>query len=330
MRNLLLAFLVTLPLAAAAQTEPQPAPSAECSAILARPFDGGLDPRIPDDCDSPAYYYGIGRDKDFAAARACAFIERFKHVDKDGSLFTGPGILSLVFANGEGTPRDLDLARRFVCENKEATAAEIEARLRVLDKIAADPQHAPHFSLCSTSSSGTTWGWCTTIQLRLSDAKRYNDMVGVVDKLDPKGQEAFKSLQAAEAAFETLRCDKEVDQNGQSRWAWQLQEQDRVRASFVADLKLFTKPDLTEPATFPIVDAAVERDYAKLVANGASLFRNTTITVAGVQQTQAAWLKYRDAWRTFEAQVNPTLSSDLVATQISRERLYHLHKLASQ
>jgi hypothetical protein len=342
--SLLLALLLALPLSAAAQADQQEPPPAACAAILAKPFDGGLDPRVQPDCDSTAYYFGIGRDKDYAAARACAFIERFHHVDKDGSIFTGPGILSMIYANGEGTPRDLDLARRFVCENKEAAPSEIETRLQLLDKIATAlqpppppqpgqfpppprPQPPAHFSLCATSSTGTSWGWCTTLQVRINDAKRYDDMVKIVDGLTPQGVEAFKTLQTAEATFETVRSDKEVDQTGAARAAWVLQEQDRVRAQFVSDLKLFSTPTFSEPATLAAVEALVDKDYASLRVNGATIFRGTTITVAGVDQTQIAWRKYREAWRAYEGVVNPTVSSDDVATQLGRERLTQLHKL---
>ena len=64
MRTSLLPLLLALPLSAAAQAVQQEPPPAACAAILAKPFDGGLDPRIEPDCDSTAYYYGLGRDKD--------------------------------------------------------------------------------------------------------------------------------------------------------------------------------------------------------------------------------------------------------------------------
>jgi len=344
--SLLLPWLLALPFSAAAQAVQQEPPPAACAAILAKPFDGGLDPRIEPDCDSTAYYYGIGREKDYAMARSCALIERIDHVDKDGSLFTGAGILSMVFANGEGTPRDLDLARRFVCENKEAATAETEARLQLLDKIAAAlqppppplpgqfpppprPQPPPHFSLCATTSTGLSWGWCTALTVRQNDAKRYDEMVKIVNGLTPQGVEAFKTLQTAEGAFEAVRSDKEVDQTGAARGAWILQEQDRVRAQFVSDLKLFSTPDFSEPVTLAVVDAVLDKAYNNLRANGADVFRGTTITVAGVDETQIAWRKYRDAWRAYESVVNPKVSGDAVATQLSRERLTQIHKLSN-
>lgn len=330
MKNLLLAAaaLLALPLVSVAQTDvAASAPPPECAGPLSKPFDGGLDPRIQPDCDSTAFYFGIGRAKDPAAARSCALIERIQHVDKDGSLYTGPGVLSLVYANGDGVPRDLDVARRFVCENKQASEAEIQARLKIIDKIAANPTSPPKFDLCTTATTGQTYGWCAAVLLRVHDARRYDTLVAYVDKLTPEGQEAFKKLQTAEGEFETARLKNEVDQSGLTGWARQLQEEDKVRGEFVNDFLTFAKPDYAQPTTAAVVDGMITKNYNTLSTQGESILRGTTITVAGIQETQAAWVKYRDAWRAFEAVVNPQLSGDAVVTQIERERLFHLRRL---
>jgi hypothetical protein len=324
------AMMLALPLCADAQAVQQEVapPPAACLAVLAKPFDGGLDPRIEPDCDSVSFYFGIGRDKDYAAAKSCALIERINHVEaKDGSPFPGAGVLSMIYANGDGAPRDFDLAKRFVCENKEAPTSETAARLALLDNIAKTPQTAGRFSLCSVATTSQTLGWCAALQLRVADGKRYDELVRMVDKLPPAGVEAFKKLQTAEADYETARSQKEIDLTGAARGVWVLQEQDRVRAQFVNDLKLFSTPGYSQPVTLAVVEAAVNKDYASVRVNGAKIFLGTTITVAGVDETQAAWLKYREAWRTYEGVVNPSVSSDAVATQISRERLTQLRKL---
>lgn len=328
---LLTSVMLALPLCVAAQAVQQevaPPPPA-CIAALSKPFDGGLDPRIEPDCDSVAFYFGIGRDRDYEAAKSCALIERINHVEaKDGSPFPGAGILSMVYANGDGTPRDIDLAKRFVCENKEAATSETAARLQLLDNIAKTPQTAGRYTLCAVATTTQTLGWCAALQLRVADGKRYDELVKIVDKLSPAGVEAFKKLQAAEADYETARSQKEIDLTGTARGVWVLQEQDRVRAQFVSDLKLFSTPNYSQPVTLATVDALVNKDYASVRLNGARIFTGTTLTVAGVDETQAAWVKYRDAWRAYEGVVNPALSSDAVATQIERERLTQLHKLS--
>jgi hypothetical protein len=325
--NWLLFLLLSLPLSASAQAvAPEPPPGA-CGDVLAKHVDDNLNPMIEADCDSTAYYFGIGRDKDYSLARSCAYLERFKHVDQDGSLFTGPGILAMVFANGDGTPRDLDLARRFTCEIKEAAPEETLARLAVLDRMAATPKNAGHFDLCSTSKSGVTQNWCASIELRLKDARRYDELVKMVDGLTPQQQESFKVLQTAEQGYEAEHAEKEIDLTGTAAAALTLQERNRIRALFVSDFALFAKKDFAEPVSLGVIQTHIDDDLASIQKIGPRVFRNTTLTVSGVQDTQAAWVKYVAAWRAYEAAVNPGVSGDAVETQLGRERLFHLHRL---
>jgi uncharacterized protein YecT (DUF1311 family) len=329
MKKLLsLALLFSAPLSLEAQT-PSPAPGPSCVEILARPFTPGLDPRVEDNCDATALYYGIGREKDYAAARACAQIERYKHLDTDGNIFAGPGVLSMLYANGEGGPRDVELARRFVCENKGAAPAEIVARLRVLDRIAANPLTPPRLDLCATATTGPAEGWCAAVQVRLRDAKRYDELVVIFNALTPQQQEAFKALQTAEIAFEDLRGVKEIDQTGTARAAFTLAEQDRLRAQFVSDLKLFASPAFKQPVTLAVAEAKMQSDLATLRLGAPKLFVNTTLTLEGVEETQRAWLKLRESWRSYGGAAYPTVGSDAIATQITRERLYQLRKLST-
>jgi hypothetical protein len=329
MKKLLaLAVLLSAPMVVEAQTPPPAGtPVLTCAEILARPFTPGLDPRYEDSCDATAYYYGIGREKDYGAARACAQLERYKHLDKDGDIFAGPGVLSMLYANGEGGARDVETARRFVCENKGATPEEIQARLKVLDRIAANALNPPRLDLCATATSGPAEGWCAAVQVRLRDAKRYAELVAIFNGLTPPQQEAFKALQTAEIAFEELRGVKEIDQTGTARGAFTLAEQDRLRALFVSDLKLFGSGTFKQTVALPVAEAKMQSDLATIRAGAPKLFVNTTLTMEGVDETQKAWLKLRESWRAYGGQVYPTVGGDDIATQITRERLYQLKKL---
>jgi hypothetical protein len=56
-------------------------------------------------------------------------------------------------------------------------------------------------------------------------------------------------------------------------------------------------------------------------------FTGTTITAAGINETQAAYLKLRNEWRAYAAIAYPTVPAETIVTQLARERLYQLHKL---
>src|ERR1700686_1514942 len=60
-------------------------------------------------CDSEALYYGFGRAPDPSAALECAYYERAHPDPTRGDPFAGPGVLAMLYANGQGVRRDYDL-----------------------------------------------------------------------------------------------------------------------------------------------------------------------------------------------------------------------------
>ena len=85
-----------------------------------------------DACASYKPYYGIGGPVDFASARACAIAERNKiNFDRNGNVdpdtpgadirgeISGVIVLTMLYANGDGVPRNPALAQRFACEAME-------------------------------------------------------------------------------------------------------------------------------------------------------------------------------------------------------------------
>ena len=62
-------------------------------------------------------------------ALQCGWYER-AHLDPSvGNMFEGPGILAMLYANGQGVPRNYDLAIRFACEGDWTAEAEQELRI---------------------------------------------------------------------------------------------------------------------------------------------------------------------------------------------------------
>jgi TPR repeat protein len=75
--------------------------------------------------ESYKYYYGIGVPVDFVKARYLAFIEMAMHPDGAGE-FEGPSVLLMLYANGFGVKRDLDISIRLACANVGGAGAEVE------------------------------------------------------------------------------------------------------------------------------------------------------------------------------------------------------------
>ena len=111
---------------------PASAPSSEqvCTQALAQPLkaqppSGPLAARDLPNCDALALYYGFNGKPNYPAALQCAYYQRAHANPQVGDPFAGPGILSMLYANGQGVDLDLDLAVRFTCENPWAAQAEI-------------------------------------------------------------------------------------------------------------------------------------------------------------------------------------------------------------
>ena len=214
----------------------QPEPIAQSSGPLATD-------RLAD-CDESDLYYGFGKASDYAGALECGWFQRAHPQSKVGNMFYGPGVLTMLYANGKGVPRNLDLAIRFACENSWASEAEMAYRIGHLESLRDSPARADTFDLCDDITSGLSDGICTSIQTQRADGIRNERIAAVVKTLPNTAKRLFASLQAAESAFEDARVQNEVDLSGTSRAAFQLEEEAILRDQFLINLQRFGRGDI--------------------------------------------------------------------------------------
>lgn len=328
-----LLLLITLS-TANAQMEKQGASKTTCDAILAKPFNITADPAINPDCDSTSYYFGIGRPRDFIAARKCAYVEHAYPKLSQANMFYGPGILSMLYANGQGVPPDFSLATRFTCEVNWASPAELEARLAILKHD--DATHKVHtLDLCQTAASGLSEGTCASIETRLHEVRRLETLHIFSDTLPPPALHAFRTLQAAEDAFDDLRSSNEVDLSGTGRAAFELMERDKLREQFLINLKRFNAKTIDSPVPLATADRELNASFDNLKhhlpPSGQQASANTspdgTINFDGIQKTQQAWLTLRKAWIDFATASHATATPDQVAAIITMQRVHQLQSL---
>jgi len=334
-RVLLVAFAFALSTDSIAQTtsdDPQSEADATCKAVLAKsppaPADTGT---FKPGCDSSAYYFGIGRPKDFVAARQCAYAER-AHPDKTSSnIFAGPGVLSMIYANGEGTARNTTLARRFVCEGWSAPA-EMHIRLDLLDQIDKSSK-PPHFDLCDTATSGLSEGWCQSIDSKLARVERDRKIKQFTSNLSPTSQSAFAALQMAERAYEDTRARNEVDLSGTGRAAFEWQEVDDIADEFLANLRSLQQPPPSSHVDPKAADDQLNSAYAlvrkKLPSRAPEPFGENygTIDFDGVQKTERIWLQLRDRWMDFIRIAYPSYPTDTFLSHLTEQRTKQLRSL---
>jgi uncharacterized protein YecT (DUF1311 family) len=331
----ILGLLVLITIGTAnAQTEKQGASKATCDAVLATPLTPAVDPAFTPDCDSTSYYFGIGHPRDFVAARKCAFVERAHPRPQIGDMFYGSGILSMLYANGQGVPPDFSLATRFTCEENWASPAELEGRLAILKHDEATNKVHP-FDLCQTATSGLSEGTCTSIETRLHEVHRLETLRVFSDTLPPPALHAFRTLQAAEDAFDDLRSSNEVDLSGTGRAAFELMERDKLREQFLINLKRFNAKTIDSPVPLATADRELNSSFDNLKHHlppsdqQASAFSSPdgTINFDGVQKTQRAWLTLRNAWVAFATASHATATPDQVAAIITMQRVHQLQSL---
>jgi hypothetical protein len=102
-----------------------------------------------DGCDSERLYYGKRSPKSLRQARHCAFIEREGY---DLPTVSGSAVLMMLYANGLGVERSIELAQLFNCE-VGGSAREIQARRRQLEAF-AKAEGPPEFDVCDGATGG--------------------------------------------------------------------------------------------------------------------------------------------------------------------------------
>lgn len=283
-------------------------------------------------CHAKVLYYGFDPPPDPAAALQCAWYERAHPQPQSGNPFYGPGVLTMLYANGKGVPRDYNLAIRFVCENRWLSINEIEAMTGDLEDRRDAHATASDFDICKDGFSGLMMGACEGVRQGFADARRGKELADITATWSPAMKDAFQALQAAEDAFEDARTGHEVDLSGTGRAAFALEEQGRLRDQFLINLRRFA----TGQARGASADerAALDREldalYQRIEQAPAILWQfSGTIKPQGIRDSEQAWLKLRAAWIQFGQVAYPSLGADAVDAQITRPRLRQLRSLLS-
>jgi len=288
------------------------------SAPLTVPENGG-DLRK---CDSTALYYGFDRPPDWKAALECAYYQRAHPHPNQADPFAGPGVLTMLYANGLGVPRNYDLAIRFACENTWAAEAEMQGRIAHLEKLRDGHADAKDFDLCDDATSGLMAGECEWVQQQFLNARRRKEMDAISVNWPPPIKQAFKSLEAAEEAFVQASGYHEVDLSGSARAAFSLEEQGRLRDQFLATIQRFAAGQAT--SDYQNADRSLNDAYQRIQQAPDSFWQWGTVKPSGIRDTERLWIQLRDAWVEFARQAFPRLSADAVRTEITRQRTAQL------
>jgi hypothetical protein len=273
-------------------------------------------------CNAEQAYYGYGKAPDPAAALSCALYQREHPKETAGGVFSGAGILAMLYANGVAVPRDENQAIRFACELKWAAPAEMESRIGHLEKLSATGPATKNFDLCDDATSGVMMGVCEAVQQSFADAKRKQDLDSIMAAWPESVKQAFPALQMAEDRFVEARSRYEVDHSGTGHAAFELEEQGRLRDQFLINLRRFGSGDIPPAAG---LDQQLESAYRNAIGLPAA----GTITSDGIQKTEAAWTSLRDQWLEFARVAYPGFSPERIQAQLNRLRIHQLESLSA-
>ena len=124
--------------------------------------------RIPlKNCGTKNAYYGIGEPVDYEKARKCAFLERQRDPDL---LFGSNTVLMMLYANGYGVKKDLDLAIRIAGCDVPGSRAEHKRRIAHLNKLKQKSEAKP-FDFCDDITGGMMQGLCSIHAAEVRESK---------------------------------------------------------------------------------------------------------------------------------------------------------------
>jgi uncharacterized protein YecT (DUF1311 family) len=265
-------------------------------------------PARTEPCDSTGFYYGIDKPVDYTQARRCAFAE------------PDLGVLAMLYANGRGVARDYGLARKAVCDDRDAAPAETEGRLKHLARMERDAkEQAAGLDVCDDATSGMMTGWCASIAAKRKASQRDARLATLAANWPSSHQAAFAALRQVQDAFVDAR-DGEVDKTGSARASLMIAEEEAGRDAFVA---LVARAEAGRvgagtPAQAKASDERMNATWTRLKATRDT--DATTVTMKDILAAQRAWLKYRDAWVRFAALRYPALPAPTWVALLTDDR----------
>src|SRR5947209_1814632 len=265
------------------------------------------------DCVSEDLYFGFGRPADPVAARKCAYVEMDRGETR---AFSGKTILTMVYANGKGATRNLDLATRLACEMNGAPD-DLAGTIRQLARYKQGHWTGNNFNICDHSAARSMYEQCAILDEKFDSLERHNKLQEITSRWSAADQKAFQSLQQAAEMFFQLHAGKERDLTATVL----VHEQAFMERQFIEMLETLERGELPSfsPDEARKAEAEMNAAYSSVV-NG-STKQWGTVTVEGIQQAQQAWLPYRDAWVQFGRNKYPKVSADSWKAWITQQRI---------
>lgn len=271
-------------------------------------------------CDSANLYYGFDIEPEPIKARHCAYLEfENEKIDrKDENVFGGSAILMMIYANGNGVKKNIDVAIKFACKVNGAQA-EIDERIKHLQDLKRS-KGGKRFDICDDITSGYMQGHCAERQQRFVKAKLKRSLEGILAKWSEIDKQSFAALKQSFGKFSDARTMNEVDSSGADRTANFIAEETALSEDFVNSIVQFEKGALPRytKADFTNEDRELNALYKKIMSKKDYYWGS--VKKGDIKLTQKVWLKYREAWVNFGRQKYPQVTEDSWRTWLTNKR----------
>lgn len=113
-------------------------------------------------CNARNLYYGINTPINYANARKCALIDflALSNQEDDFDLFSPNNILVMIYANGKGVQRNVDLATKVACSTYNADS-KLGLDIKYLQKLKKEPlakyNYDIYYDFCKNNKADLIW-----------------------------------------------------------------------------------------------------------------------------------------------------------------------------
>lgn len=278
-------------------------------------------------CSSKEEYYGYGKPPDLIKARKCAYLE-YEQGDSMDETFSGSSILIMIYANGTGVKKSIDLALKLACDDGKGQVAEYESHILHLERLRDSEDK---FDFCDDSESRLMTGRCAAKDAEISRLEREGKLAKLLSTWSVSEQQQFEKLQTVWQSHVSI-SDEEVSRDSTIGILDSIYEKNAKQEQFLNSLINFErgKFPLYSEKEFAQTDRELNFVYRKIqnaTEDEIIGYSWDTITKEKIKHVQRSWIQYRDAWVEFAKHKYPTVSAASWKTMLTRERVEQLRAL---
>jgi hypothetical protein len=269
-------------------------------------------------CSSVDAYFGLGKPADPVKARKCAYAE-IDRGEKD--LVRGKGILTMVYANGKGVPRNFDVALKFACTIGDAPG-DAAGRVHELDRIRKSNPATGAFSICDHSSGRTLYEECAILSDRFDRIERDQKLADLSAKWKPNQQKAFHAFLEEAGRFYKVQANNGVNLEG----TFEVQEEAFLWNNLLSDLQKFEAGELPTFSAGELQKAQADENAAFQRTQTGETSRWGTVTRESLRKSEEEWRRYGEAWIAFARQKYPDVPAQTWKAWLDQDRMVSLQR----